>query len=498
MAMFRYYHDLEKRIQQDQDQITNVKQVHGEVHGGEVDGGEDHKNEEDPEIIEISPGVFAKRLTSVKHVFTRSQVPRSETVRVRITVVSPEWIRKVSVCEIVNNIPQGKNNGGKREGTLEDHRLQPRDRFTPCATCFKHIEDCPGHRAYIPLPLPSYNILYMDTIIQILRCVCFFCSRPLLEPTNPRFYKLLHQPHQMKRLSEQANFSKTIEYCGGPPPAVGVAGSGSSSNLLDFSKGCHNRQPLYSLKKKNKLMIVVHRRPPETKKKTSSKGKKRKNRPDSPTAESPKTEKEWSSDSPSDRDFEQDLEHDPDLDPGDREQELDPDQDPDQDPEQDPDQDMYPDTDQDPDPEQDLDQEPYRDVEHDSERDYDLGTVEDEEQETDGVEDTEEAEQLNDEEEEEPVYQHAEHAEHAEGEQGHARMDVSGGSHGLHAHAPCSTSIKCKVVLDTRLLLDPTPSLKKNLEWSKLESLLPTNNNLFHIIPLLFPSSKSSRFPLES
>ena len=51
---------------------------------------------------------------------------------------------------------------------------------------------------------------------------------------------------------------------------------------------------------------------------------------------------------------------------------------------------------------------------------------------------------------------------------------------------------------DIRLFFDSNPSLRKNLEWSKLEFLLPTANSLHDIIPRLVPSIQSESYPLHS
>ena len=89
--MLRYYHDLEKKM-----------------HAKPEDSPSPLTPSVDLVEIETRPGHFMKRLSTVKHVWTSSTAPRSEISKVRISAASPEWIRQVSVREIINNIPARK------------------------------------------------------------------------------------------------------------------------------------------------------------------------------------------------------------------------------------------------------------------------------------------------------------------------------------------------------------------------------------------------------
>lgn len=69
------------------------------------------------------------------------------------------------------------------EGGLLDPRMGPANKSlsSPCATCHADFNDCPGHYGYMPLALPVYNIGYLGTILDILKCICKCCARILLE-----------------------------------------------------------------------------------------------------------------------------------------------------------------------------------------------------------------------------------------------------------------------------------------------------------------------------
>ncbi|CAL5419427.1 unnamed protein product [Camellia sinensis] len=48
----------------------------------------------------------------------------------------------------------------------------PPNKFSFCATCHGSFTDCPGHYGYLTLALPVYNVGYLSTIVDILKCIC--------------------------------------------------------------------------------------------------------------------------------------------------------------------------------------------------------------------------------------------------------------------------------------------------------------------------------------
>ena len=53
--------------------------------------------------------------------------------------------------------------------------------FHRCQTCAGNQTDCPGHFGHIDLAKPVYHVGFLTKTIKILRCVCFFCSKLLLD-----------------------------------------------------------------------------------------------------------------------------------------------------------------------------------------------------------------------------------------------------------------------------------------------------------------------------
>ncbi len=67
------------------------------------------------------------------------------------------------------------------------------DRSSKCQTCAGNMTNCPGHFGHIELAKPVYHIGYLTKIIKVLRCVCFYCSKLLIDPVSVMtFMHILH------------------------------------------------------------------------------------------------------------------------------------------------------------------------------------------------------------------------------------------------------------------------------------------------------------------
>ncbi len=160
-----------------------------------------------------------------------SSAPLRTVKRVQFGLLSPEEIKAMSVCEITTSTHT--ENGKPKEGGLLDPRMVlllalaclsvclasrgrtwplqfvsfccarcfmcmcmcavffpffPSPEFvlvwqgtvargTKCATCTGTQNECPGHFGHIQLEKAVFNVGYMDKIVHVLRCVCFFCSK---------------------------------------------------------------------------------------------------------------------------------------------------------------------------------------------------------------------------------------------------------------------------------------------------------------------------------
>ena len=75
--------------------------------------------------------------------------------------------------------------GGKPKiGGLMDPRQGVIERTGRCRTCSGSMTTCPGHFGHIELAKPVFNVGFLSKIVKILRCVCYYCSRLLINVVN--------------------------------------------------------------------------------------------------------------------------------------------------------------------------------------------------------------------------------------------------------------------------------------------------------------------------
>lgn len=74
--------------------------------------------------------------------------------------------------------------GRPKIGGLMDPRQGPTDRDSKCQTCSGNTADCAGHWGHIELARPVFNVIYLNKTIKVLRCVCFYCSKLLVDPVS--------------------------------------------------------------------------------------------------------------------------------------------------------------------------------------------------------------------------------------------------------------------------------------------------------------------------
>ena len=105
----------------------------------------------------------------------KNSMNASKIIGIQFSVLSPEEIRKSSVAEItsrdtyINNKPVINGLFDPRMGVLEPGLVCPTDGLNYMQT--------PGYFGHINLARPVYYIQYLTTILKVLRCVCFKCSK---------------------------------------------------------------------------------------------------------------------------------------------------------------------------------------------------------------------------------------------------------------------------------------------------------------------------------
>lgn len=78
--------------------------------------------------------------------------------------------------------------GKPKVGGLSDPRLGTIDRKMKCETCTASMAECPGHFGHLELAKPMFHIGFLKTVLSIMRCVCFNCSKILADEVLLRFF----------------------------------------------------------------------------------------------------------------------------------------------------------------------------------------------------------------------------------------------------------------------------------------------------------------------
>ena len=109
---------------------------------------------------------------------TIQQSKASRVIGIQFSIPSPEEIRNGSVAEItsrdtyVNNKPVIGGLFDPRMGVLEPGMVCPTDGLDYMQT--------PGYFGHIELATPLFHIQYLSTVMKIMRCVCYKCSKLLI------------------------------------------------------------------------------------------------------------------------------------------------------------------------------------------------------------------------------------------------------------------------------------------------------------------------------
>jgi DNA-directed RNA polymerase II subunit RPB1 len=106
----------------------------------------------------------------------------SRIIRIQFSMLSPEEILKNSVVEIteketyIGGMPVDGGLFDPRMGVLERGMICPTDGLT-------HIET-PGYFGHIELGRPVFFIQHIKEIMKVLKCVCFKCSKLLIDKSQ--------------------------------------------------------------------------------------------------------------------------------------------------------------------------------------------------------------------------------------------------------------------------------------------------------------------------
>ncbi len=112
-------------------------------------------------------------------------------------LLSPEYIRKISVAKIVT-ADTYDDDGYPIDGGLMDTKLGVIDPGLVCKTCGGRVGSCPGHFGHIELSKPVVHIGFAKDIYKILKAVCPHCGKVAINET-----KRVEYLEKMKKLEEE-------------------------------------------------------------------------------------------------------------------------------------------------------------------------------------------------------------------------------------------------------------------------------------------------------
>lgn len=136
--------------------------------------------------------------------------------KVHFGLLSAEDIKRQSVCEVSQTILYYR--GLPASGGLLDPLMGSVDRRHLCATCMHDARTCQGHTGHITLSYPVYHGGYIDTVLRVLRCVCYGCSRVCAGEEEAQ--ALLRAPRAARLQIAQGHLrgKKVCPHCGMPKP----------------------------------------------------------------------------------------------------------------------------------------------------------------------------------------------------------------------------------------------------------------------------------------
>jgi DNA-directed RNA polymerase II subunit RPB1 len=185
-----------------------------------------------------------------------STAPLKEVKRVQFGILSPDELRRMSVVEGGIKYPETMEGGRPKLGGLMDPRQGVTDRASRCQTCAGNMTECPGHFAHIELAKPVYHIGFLTKTIKILRCVCFYCSKLLVDVNHPKVKDILNKSRGQprKRLAHIYDLCKAKNICegGDQMDKVGEEKKSESTEEKGHS-GCGRYQP-----KIKRMVLELH------------------------------------------------------------------------------------------------------------------------------------------------------------------------------------------------------------------------------------------------
>ena len=146
--------------------------------------------------------------------YSLTEKPPVRPKRIRFGLLSAEEIANMAVCKVTETTLYYR--GLPASGGLLDPLMGTVDRRHRCASCMRESQSCQGHAGYIQLAFPAYHIGYMETVLRVLRSVCFACARVCVDDTHATGTGKT----RLNAVYNAARTRKTCPHCEMPRPSV--------------------------------------------------------------------------------------------------------------------------------------------------------------------------------------------------------------------------------------------------------------------------------------
>ena len=110
---------------------------------------------------------------------------------IQFSIMGPDEIRNRSVVEVTKHDTFDKDVPVIKG--LFDPRMWVTDICRTCKTCGQKNISCPGHFGHIELARPVYHYHFIHHLIKILKCVCFRCSKLLINKEDILNQKIFNE-----------------------------------------------------------------------------------------------------------------------------------------------------------------------------------------------------------------------------------------------------------------------------------------------------------------
>tara|TARA_B100001094_G_scaffold88154_1_gene84351 strand:+ start:56 stop:4627 length:4572 start_codon:yes stop_codon:yes gene_type:complete len=130
---------------------------------------------------------------------------------VQFSIMGPDEIRKRSVVEITKHDTYDKDIPVIKG--IFDPRMGITDMGKICKTCGQNNINCPGHFGHVELATPVYHYHFINTLIKILKCVCFRCSKLLINKESIVNQNIFKKPSHI-RFNEIYHLCQKVNRCG--------------------------------------------------------------------------------------------------------------------------------------------------------------------------------------------------------------------------------------------------------------------------------------------